>query len=467
VFDITGYSAEEFYADPDLGSKIIHPHDKWELGPHAFDEPAGDAVTFRITRKNGSSGWLELRSVTIYDDAGLPMAIEGIARDITERRELQEQLNQSQKMESPGRMVRGGTRELNNMLTVALGNASLALNTVPLGDPIRENLEAISQATERVSELTYQLLGVRHQKDALSGSLDLNSVLKETKEMLLQLIGSQVDMSFQLGADLGTIRPDSGQIWQILLNLVVNARDAMPAGGQLAIRTSSFVTRYEVSFRKTKLQPGAYTVLSVTDTGSGIDPLVREHIFKPFFSTKPAASGMGLTTVQSIVSQYNGAIVVESTMQEGTTFRIYFPVIEEPPALSSPEVLPLRHRSGETVVVVEDDDFVREVISGMLESAGYQVLTAKTGAEGLSVMKNYSGFVDLFLIDMVLTDIDGRDLGERLTAINPRILLAYMSSRSDEVLSLVDGIENPGVIQKPFTMTTLLDRVRRSLDSRN
>jgi nitrogen-specific signal transduction histidine kinase len=405
--------------------------------------------------------------VTIYDDAGLPMAVEGIARDITERQELQEQLNQSQKMESPDRMVRGGTRELNNMLTVALGNASLALNTLPLGDPIRENLEAISQATERVSELTYQLLGVRHQKDALSGSLDLNSVLKETKEMLLQLIGSQVDMSFQLGADLGSIRPDSGQIWQILLNLVVNARDSMPGGGQLAIRTSSFVTRYEVSFRKTKLQPGAYTVLSVTDTGSGIDPLVREHIFKPFFSTKPAASGMGLTTVQSIVSQCNGAIVVESTMQEGTTFRIYFPVIEEPPALSSPEVLPLRHRSGETVVVVEDDDFVREVISGMLESAGYQVLTAKTGAEGLSVMKNYSGFVDLFLIDMLLTDIDGRDLGERLIAVNPRILLAYMSSRSDEVLSLIDGIENPGVIQKPFTMTTLLDRVRRSLDSRN
>jgi nitrogen-specific signal transduction histidine kinase len=394
------------------------------------------------------------------------MAIEGIARDITERRELQEQLNQSQNMESPGRMVRGATDELNNMLTVVLGNVSLALNSVPTGDPIRDNLEVISHATERVSELTRQLLGVRHQKDALCGSVDLNSVLKETKEMLLQLIGSQVDMSFQLGADLGSIRPDSGQIWQILLNLVVNARDAMPAGGKLAIRTSSFVTRYEVSFRKTKLQPGAYTVLSVTDTGSGIDPLVREHIFKPFFSTKPAASGMGLATVQSIVSQCNGAIVVESTMHEGTTFRIYFPVIEEPPALSSPKILPLRHRSGETVVVVEDDDFVREVISGMLESAGYQVLTAKTGAEGLSVLKNYSSFVDLFLIDMVLPDIDGRELGERLIAINPRILLTYTSTRSDEVLSLIDGIENPGYIQKPFTMTTLLDRVRRSLDSR-
>ena len=467
VFDITGYSAEEFYADPDLGSKIIHPHDKWELGPHAFVESAGDAVTFRITRKNGSSGWLELRSVTIYDDAGLPMAIEGIARDISERRELQEQLNQSQKMESPGRMVRGGTRELNNMLTVALGNASLAMNSVPIGDPIRDNLEAISQATERVSELTYQLLGVRHQNEAPSGSLDLNSVLKETNEMLLQLIGSQVDMSFQLGADLGSIRMDSGQIWQILLNLVVNARDAMPSGGKLAIRTFSFVTRYEVSFRKTKLKPGAYTVLSVTDTGTGIDPMVRDHIFKPFFTTKPAASGMGLATVQNIVSQCNGAIVVESTMYEGTTFRIYFPVIEERPALSSPEILPLRHRSGETVVVVEDDDFVREVISDMLESAGYQVLTAKTGTEALAVLNNYSGFVDLFLIDMVLPDIEGRDLGDRLVAINPRIILAYMSSRSDEVLSLIDGIENPGIIQKPFNMTTLLDRVRRSLDSRN
>jgi PAS domain S-box-containing protein len=465
VFDITGYSAEEFYADPDLGSKIIHPHDKWQLGPHVFIEPSGDAVTFRITRKNGSSGWLELRSVTIYDDAGLPMAIEGIARDITERRELQEQLSQSQKMESPGRMVRSGTRELNNMLTVVLGNASLALNSVPMNDPIHDNLEAISQAAERVSELMHQLLGVREQKENLSGSLDLNSVLKETNEMLLQLIGSQVDMSFQLGADLGSIRLDSGQIWQVLLNLVVNSRDAMPSGGKLAIRTFSFVTRYEVSFRKTKLQPGAYTVLSVTDTGTGIDPMVRDHIFKPFFSTKPAASGMGLATVQNIVSQCNGAIVVESTMHEGTTFRIYFPVMEEPPALSSPEVLPLRHRSGETVVVVEDDEFVREVISDILESAGYQVLTAKTGAEGLSVLKNYSGFVDLFLIAMVLPDIDGRELGDRLVAINPCIRLAYMSSRSDE--ALIEGVQNTRVIQKPFTMKTLLDRVRRSLESRN
>ena len=174
---------------------------------------------------------------------------------------------------------------------------------------------------------------------------------------------------------------------------------------------------------------------------------------------------MGLATVQNIVNQCNGAIAVESTMHEGTTFRIYFPVIEESPALLSQEVLPLRHRSGETVVVVEDDEFVREVISDMLESAGYQVLTAKTGAEGLSVLKNYSDFVDLFLIATVLPDVDGRELGDRLIAIKPCISLAYMSSRNDE--ALIEGIQNTRVIQKPFTMKTLLDRVRRSLDSRN
>ena len=285
--------------------------------------------------------------------------------------------------------------------------------------------------------------------------------------MFLQLIGTRVEMSFQLGADLGPIRPDHGQIRKILLNLVSNARDAMPGGGKLAIRTCSFITRYEVSFRKAKLQPGAYTVLSVTDTGTGIDPMTREHIFKPFFSTKPSAAGMGLTTIQNIVSQNNGAIVVESTMQEGTTIRIYFPVVEEPTAVSSPKVYPLRHRCGETVVVVENDDFVRELIAGVLESSGYTVLAAKTGAEGLAIVKNYSDFVDLFLIDTVLTDMDGRELGHRLAAIDRRIILTYMSSKSDEVLSLIGGIEDSGVIQKPFTMPALLDRVRRALDSRN
>jgi CheY-like chemotaxis protein len=176
---------------------------------------------------------------------------------------------------------------------------------------------------------------------------------------------------------------------------------------------------------------------------------------------------MGLTTVQSIVSQCNGAIVVESTMQEGTTFRIYFPVVEERTAFSSPKTIPLRRRTGETVVVVEDDDFVREVISGMLESSGYHVLPAKTGAEALELFQSYLDLVDLVLIDTVLSDMGGRELGERLIAIDRRIALAYISGYSDEVLSLIDGIENPGLIQKPFTMTTLLDRVRRSLDSRN
>jgi PAS domain S-box-containing protein len=467
VLDITGYSPEEFYADPDLGSKIIHLDDRWQLGTRAFVEPTGDAVTLRIIRKNGSSGWLELRSVTIYDDTGRPMAIEGIAREITERREAQEQPNPSQKMESLGPLVRGATHELNNMLTVVLGNVSLALNSVPPSDPIHDNLDAISHAAERISELMRQLPGVRRQEEALPTTVDLNSVVKETKEMLLQLIGTQVDMSFQLGADLGPIRSDSGQIWQILLNLVVNARDAMPGGGMLAIRTSSFVTRYEVSFRKTKLQPGAYTVLSVSDTGTGIDPLAREHIFKLFFSTKSSATGMGLTTVQSIVSQSDGAIVVESTLHEGTTIRIYFPVIDEPKSDSSPKIDPLRRRSGETVVVVEDDDFVREVIAGVLESVGYHVLPVKTGAEALAVLQSYPGFLDMFLIDLYLTDIDGRHLGERLAEIDRQITFAYMSGHSDEVLSLIDGIENPGLIQKPFTMRTLLDRVRRSLDSRN
>ena len=467
VFDMTGYSAEEFYADPDLGSKIIHPDDRWELGTRSFVEPAGDAVTFRIIRKNGTCCWIELRGVTIYDDSGRPMAIEGIARDISARRELQEQFHRSRKIESVGRVAHGATQELNNLLTIVLGNVSLALNSLPIGDPVRENLESISHATERISGLTRQLLGVHRSQEMLSTAHDLNHVVKEMQDVFLQIIGTNVDMSFQLGADLGSIRPDPGQIRKLLLNLVTNARDAMPGGGKLAIRTCSFVTRYEVSFKKVKLQPGAYTVLSVTDTGTGIDPMARDHIFKPFFSTKPSAAGMGLNTVQSIVSQCNGAIVVESTMQEGTTIRIYFPVIEKPAAYLSSKTLPLRHRSGETVVVVEDDDFVREVIAGVLESSGYTVLAAKTGAEALAVLKSYSGFVDLFLIDTVLEDFDGRELGHRLAAIDRRISLAYMSSNSDEILSLVEDVGDPGIIQKPFTMSTLLDRVRRCLDSRN
>ena len=228
VVDITGYSPEEFYCDPGLGSKIVHPEDRCALGTRAFIEPTGDAVTFRIIRKDGSPCRIELRSVTIFDDTGSPMAIEGIARDISYRREPQEQLKQSWKIENGGQAARGAIHELNNMLTVVLGNVSLALNSVPTGDPIRENLESITLATERVSELTRQLLGIRHCGAFQPITTDLNSVVKEMQDVFLQINGTRVDMSFQLGADLGPIRPDHGQTRKILLNLVMNALDAMP-----------------------------------------------------------------------------------------------------------------------------------------------------------------------------------------------------------------------------------------------
>jgi CheY-like chemotaxis protein len=274
-----------------------------------------------------------------------------------------------------------------------------------------------------------------------------------------------VDLSVQLGADLGPIRADNGQIGQILLNLVVNARDAMPGGGKLVIRTSSFETPYEVTFRKVTLRPGAYTVLSVSDTGSGIDPLALSHIFEPFFTTKSSGTGMGLATVQNIVNQSNGGISVESPMQGGTTFRVFFPVTDEPMPLPKSRIIPMRRRTGETVMIVEDEDSVREVVSGVLESAGYRVLPVKTGADALMVYQSYSGFVDLVLIDMVLPDIDGRDLGERITAFPQRTAIAYMSGYSDEILARIDGFEKLNFIQKPFTLTALLDRVRQLLDA--
>ncbi len=419
VLDITGYSPEEFYADPDLGSGIIHPEDRGEEATLALEEPTGDPVTLRIIRKDGSAAWVELRSVTIYDDTGRPLAVEGIARDITERKELHEKPNQSQKMETPGHQVSGVTHDFNNMLTVVLGYAGLALLSVPVGDPIRDNLEAISHATERASQSTRQLPAFSRQHAVLPSTLDLNGVVKEMKGVLHQLIGEQIEISFQLGADLDPIRADKSQAWQVLLNLAMNARDAMPRGGKLVIRTSSFFTTYEVKFREMKLRPGAYAVLSVTDTGAGIDPLALAYIFEPFFTTKSTGTGMGLATVKNIVHQIKGSIDVESPLQGGTTFRVFFPVIDRPMPYSKPRINPIRRRSGETIMIVEDDDSVREVISGVLESAGYRVLPAKTGEDALSLFQSYSGFVDLVLIDMVLRDIDGRDLGQRLAAIRP------------------------------------------------
>jgi two-component system, cell cycle sensor histidine kinase and response regulator CckA len=465
VLDITGYSPEEFYANPELGSEIIHPEDKGEQARRALVEPTGEPITLRIIRKNGGAGWVELRSVTVYDDTGRPSAIEGIARDITEGRELQDKLNQAQKMETLGQLVSGLTHDFNNMLTVVLGYAGLALQTVSADDPIRDNLESITRATERASLLTRQLLTFSRQQVVIPTTLDLNSVVKEMRGMLYRLVGEQVDLNVQFG-DLAPIRADNGQVGQILLNLVVNARDAMPRGGKLTIRTSSFATLYEVTFNKMNLRPGVYSVLSVTDSGPGIDAMTLAHIFEPFFTTKSSGTGMGLATVHAIVKQSNGGIAVESPVDGGTTFRVFFPVTTEPMPLPRPRLIPIRRHVDETVMVVEDDDEVRNVTCGVLETAGYRVLPVKTGEDALVVFQSYSGMIGLVLIDMVLPDIDGLVLGERLAALRPRTALAYMSGYTDEILAGIEGFEKLSFVQKPFTLTTLLEKVRQLLDVR-
>ena len=375
--------------------------------------------------------------------------------DVTDRKRLEEQLVQSQKMESLGRLAGGIAHDFNNLLTIINGYTDWILREMAPDNPYRERLAEVHGAAERCAELTQQLLAFSRKQVVRASPLDLNRLIGETYGVLDRVLGDDIRVSMRLAPDLGTIKADRSQMHQVLMNLAVNAREAMPGGGVLTIETRN---------------AGASEVLlEVRDTGQGIDETTRGHLFEPFFTTKKGSrnTGLGLAIVFGIVSNGGGRIEVDSQPGDGATFRIYMPRIEGPAELEpkSPSAQH-RRRAGGLVLVVEDRDDVRILTCAMLEELGYRTLAAAGGAEALEIVRRHQGPIPLLLTDVVMPGMNGRELWDQLHRIYPAMKVVFMSGYSDRILSNLGTLDSSShYLQKPFTLARLADILRQASET--
>ncbi len=391
-----------------------------------------------------------------------------LVNDVSERKEMEAKLLQAQKMEAIGRLAGGIAHDFNNILTVIKGYTQLSLIDLPMNDSLRKNLEEIQKATLKASTLTRQLLAIsRHQVLDLK-ILDLNLLLKDMDKMFQRVIGEDIELVTVLGDHLGHIRADPGQIEQVLLNLTVNARDAMPSGGRLTIETSNRVIQKASIRNHGDIPPGRYVVLSVSDTGVGMTSEVKDRIFEPFFTTKEKGkgTGLGLSTVYGIVKQSGGDIRVESEVGKGTTFQIYFPQVEGPSEVEKEALAEMDLPSGnETILVVEDEEDVRKLAVKILGRQGFDALEASNAGEALLICEQWQEPIHLILIDVVMPQMSGPQLVNRLQRYRQGFEVLYMSGHPDDTV-LHHGILKKGVnyIQKPFTAEELVRKVREVLN---
>jgi PAS domain S-box-containing protein len=425
-------------------------------------------------RKDGSRVPLEVTSRLIYEN-GVPVAVQGSARDITERKRAEEalrasqlQLQQSQKLEAIGQLAGGVAHDFNNMLTAIIGYTDLSLRRGGLENYVLRNLEETKKAAERAASLVLQLLAFSRKQILEPKVLDLNDVVSDMHKMLTRLIGENIIFATKPEPDLGRVKADPSQIEQIIVNLVVNARDAMPRGGKITIETANVTVDAQAAFKHVSVKPGQYVMLAVSDTGNGMDRETQGRIFEPFFTTKEVGrgTGLGLSTVYGIVKQSGGNIWVYSEPGVGTVFKVYLPRTDD--AAITIEDLPketLAPRGSETVLLVEDEEVVRGLVKRILMQAGYNVLEANGGMEAIRLCCEHTGAIHLLLTDVVMPEVSGKEVAECLTDLRPTIRILYMSGYTDEAI-VQHGVLDANVefIQKPFTWVGLTRKIRHVLD---
>jgi two-component system, cell cycle sensor histidine kinase and response regulator CckA len=419
-------------------------------------------------RPDGHQAVLLTSKVPLRDASGRTVGVLGVYTDVTEGRRLEEQLRQSQKMEAVGQLAGGVAHDFNNLLTVINGFGELLLSRLPPGDPSRDLAGQITKAGDRAAALTRQLLAFSRRQVVAPRVLDLNAVVSDLEKMLRRVIGEDVGLAVRLRPGLGRVRADAGQLEQALVNLAVNARDAMPQGGKLSIETADAELDEGYARSHAGVAPGRYVLLAVSDTGHGMTEGVKARIFEPFFTTKGVGkgTGLGLAMVYGIVKQAGGHVEVYSEVGVGTTFKLYLPLAEEEARPSRPSSTPGLARGGsETVLLAEDEDAVRALTRTVLQGKGYSVLEAADGEGALRVAAAHAGPIHLLVSDVVMPGLGGRGLAERVLALRPGLRVLYLSGYTDDAV-VRHGVlhENVNFLQKPFAVAALAQKVREVLD---
>jgi two-component system cell cycle sensor histidine kinase/response regulator CckA len=470
---ITGYAADE----------IIGQNCRFLQGPETDPQTiarvreavqAGEPCTVEILnyRKDGTSFWNELSISPVRDEANRLTHFVGVQADVTARRAMSEQLRQAQKMESVGRLAGGVAHDFNNMLTIINGCSDLVLSGMASDDPSYDLLKEVKTAGERAEGLTRQLLAFSRQQLIVTQVVDFNEVVVRTQNMLQRLIGEDVELSINLQPELPAVRADRGQLEQILLNLAVNARDAMPQGGELTIETGSVLkTELDVNHQMNSVF-SEYVALKVSDTGCGFDPKLADRLFEPFFTTKGIGdgTGLGLAVVHGIVTQAGGFVDVRTEENKGSQFRIFLPAVTEdtPAAAAQDEQQPAElHRGTERVLLVEDEPGLRTFARKVLFDCGYHVLDAANGKNAIQLAMRRNESIDLLVTDVVMPGIGGREVAAEVRKMYPSAAILFMSGYTDDAI-VRNGIFQDEVefLQKPFSPTALSHKVRQLLDEK-
>ena len=472
VEPLLGYPVAEWLADPGLLSRALHPDDR-ELALAEFarlrQTQRTASLEFRFLHRDGPVVWVRNEAHLIHDEADNSGYVQGFLLDVTERRQLEERLSQSQKLDAVGRLAGGIAHDFNNLLGVITGFGELAARELPSEHPTQARLEQVLGASRRAADLTRQLLAFSRKQVMQPRVLDMGAVLAEVEKMLRRLIGEDVALVVRNAPGLGNVRADRSQVEQVILNLAVNSRDAMPRGGTLTLETTNVELDEDYVRHHAGGVAGRYVMLAVSDTGIGMDDRTQARIFEPFFTTKPEGkgTGLGLATVYGIVKQSAGHIWVYSEPDHGTTFKIYLPRVDAP-ADEAPAAPPraATPQGTETILLVEDQEALRAMIRELLEEQGYTVLEAEEGQGALEIARKHPGVIHLLLTDVVMPRMSGRELAERMARERPECRALYMSGYSNGAISdrgmLLEGT---ALLEKPFTSERLGISVREALDA--